>query len=200
MHRSILFVLASFSTVPLSNASPTGSPSLSPNQPDFLDPRFLVEDPSVDGGNMDNTMIGPGAFKIPNSDISVSLDLQTIVSPRANLNILNATAHFLDRQLVASGDGQLPQSRDPFIYDLEQGMYLNATSVPGQHLCWSYLNDTLGWLLPHLAAVSKYRQGGHMFIYVEPWGTVGWLGFYPGFSGVSLPTILPGAEGVTQYS
>ena len=145
-------------------------------------------------------MVGPAMFQIPNTPTLITLGLTGPVSPRANLNLLNATARFISNQLEASGDSQLPPSREPFIYDLEQGMFLNATSWTdqGEHLTWSMLNNTLGWLIPHLAPISKFRQGGVLWINDAKWGPVGIITFEAGYSGANLPTILPGALG--QYT
>lgn len=169
-----------------------------------LTPRYIVLDPSQDGGNEDGTMIGPGAFQIPNSngDLSAGLSLTGVVSPGALRNVLNQTSRFLAAQLAASGDSQLPPSRDPFVYDLEQGAWVTASSFTwlDQHLTWTMLQQVFAWLYPHLAGVSKFRQGGVIHVGSKKWGPVGMIQFQPGFTGNATPEVLQGAAGVYQYN
>ena len=180
------------------DAEPSASDPSSP-----LDPRYIVLDPSQDGGNEDGTMIGPGAFQIPNSngDLSANLGLVAVVSPAPMRNLLNQTSRFLAAQLSASGDGQLPPSREPFVYDLEQGAWVRASSFTwwGQHFTWSMLQLVINWLYPHLAGVSKFRQGGVIHVVSQKWGPVGIIEFRPGYTGNVTPEVLQGAEGVYQY-
>ena len=161
-------------------------------------------DPSQDGGNEDGTMIGPGAFEIPNSDgdLSVGLGFNSITSPTPLRNVLNQTSRFLAAQLAASGDGQLPPSREPFLFDLEQGAWVRATSFTNrdEHFMWGTLQLVFAWLYPHLAGVSKFRQGGMIHVGSKKWGPMGIIEFSPGFTGNATPEILQGAAGVYQYN
>ncbi|KAL8797883.1 MAG: hypothetical protein Q9195_000235 [Heterodermia aff. obscurata] len=190
--------------LPTTSASPTPILSLLPHDPSLpLTPRYIVLDPSQDGGNEDDTMIGPGAFQIPNSggDLTASLGLNSIVSPSPLRNVLNQTSRFVAAQLAASGDGQLPPSREPFVYDLEQGAWIKAASFTwwGQHFTWGMLQLVLAWLYPHLAGVSKFRQGGMVHVVSKEWGPVGTIEFQAGFTGNVTPEVLQGAAGVYQY-
>lgn len=158
--------------------------------------------PDQDGGNEDGTMVSKGGFQVPNTRILVSLSLggRKGGPPQAMFNVLNGTQHWLMDQLAASGDGQIPQSHEPFYYDLEQGSYLFAESYKTAHFTWGILNATMGWLIPHLAPVSKYRQFVGAYIADLDYGLIGRLHVESGYTGRFLPEILQGAAGVTNYT
>lgn len=147
-------------------------------------------------------MINVGTFRIRNTPLTVSVGLNSIVEPEALFNLLNATQRHLAAQLAASGDSQLPPSQEPFYYNLEQGVWLEAISFTDykQHFTWSMLNETLTWLIPHLAPVSKYRQGGMLAVGHDTWGYVGRIFIQAGYrqEGLSVP-LLEGSAGVYQY-
>lgn len=147
-------------------------------------------------------MIGPSLFQIPNTPLSIQLGLGQIVDPEAMFNLLNATQRHIAAQLAASGDSQLPPSQEPFYYNLDQGMWFEAISFTEykQHFTWSMLNETMNWLVPHLAPVSKYRQSAVMFVRHETWGSVGRIFVQPGYisEGLGVP-ILQGSAGVYQW-
>ena len=146
-------------------------------------------------------MINKGQFQVPNTRTTVSLSLGNKAGPaQAVFNVLNGTQHFLIDQLAASGDGQIPQSHDPFYYDLEQGSWFLAESYGTQHFTWGILNATLGWLIPHLAPISKYRQRLGAYVEDGDWGLIGHLTVDVGYTGRFLPEILQGAAGVTDYT
>ena len=151
---------------------------------------------------MDGTMIGPGLFKIANTPLSIQLGLGQIVDPEAMFNLLNATQRHIAAQLAASGDSQLPPSQEPFWYNLDQGVWFEAISFTDykQHLTWSMLNETMTWLVPHLAPVSKYRQSAAVFVIHATYGSVGRIFIQPGYKseGLGVP-VLAGSEGVYQY-
>ena len=187
------------SELSIRDAEPSASDPSSP-----LAPRYIVLDPSMDGGNEDGTMIGPGGFSIPNSDgdLLVGLSLNSVASPTPLRNLLNQTSRFLAAQLAASGDSQLPPSREPFVYDLEQGAWFSAASFTKwhQHFTWTMLQLIVAWLYPHLAGVSKYRQGGVIHVASKKWGPVGLIQFQPGYTRNGTPEVLQGAAGVYSYN
>ena len=158
--------------------------------------------PSQDGGNEDGTMIWKGTFQVPNTRTTVALSLGARKAGPAQsvFNVLNGTQHFLMDQLAASGDGQIPLSHDPLYYDLEQGSYLTAESWRTEHFTWGILNSTIGWLIPHLAPISKYRQFVGARVSDGDWGLIGYITVESGYTGRFLPEILPGAAGVTDYT
>ena len=167
-----------------------------------LESRFNAWDPRIDGGNVDGTMIDGGSFQIPNTPLKVGLNLLKIVDPEALFALLNATQLHVAAQLAASGDSQLPPSREPFWYNQNQGVWLEAQSVTwrNQHLLWSMLNDTLSWLIPHLAPVSQFGQGGSLTVQHDTWGFVGWIRFMDGFRSEGLGVeVLQGNAGVDQW-
>ncbi|KAG6985325.1 hypothetical protein G7Y79_00110g101660 [Physcia stellaris] len=77
-------------------ASPRPLNAISPHNEEIaesrLESRFFALDPSLDGGNMDGTMIGPGLFKIANTPLSIQLGLGQIVDPEAMFNLLQRHA------------------------------------------------------------------------------------------------------------
>ena len=104
-----------------------------------LDPRY-VDQISADGGNATGDQIGPNTFKIRDTNTTLVLYRGQIVTPRAAKNLFNATVKFIEDQILASGDGQLPQYIDPFTYDLEQGAFIQVNSSEGQHLTYVLLD------------------------------------------------------------
>lgn len=145
-------------------------------------------------------MVNRETFAIPNTQLTVYLMLSSPVDTVSMRNFLNITHKFFTDQLAASGDGQLPPSRNPFTYDMNQGLYMKATNhQPDQHFTWGYLNAIMGWLIPHLAPISKYRQEIGMMVTHADWGYVGYIGIKTGYTGSPLPEILPGPAGVYAY-
>ena len=158
--------------------------------------------PDQDGGNEDGTMVNKGQFQVPNTQIFIGLILggRKAGPAQSMFNVLNGTQHFLMDQLAASGDGQIPQSHDPFYYDLEQGSWLVAESWGKGHFTWGILNATMGWMIPHLAPISKYRQYVGAYVTHSEWGLIGHIDVEAGYTGRFLPEILAGAAGVTDYT
>ena len=115
---------------------------------------------------------------------------------------MNETYQFILQQIAASGDGQIPQSRDPFKYDIEQGVYISMQSRPGQHLTWGIMGATVGWMLKHLGEQS-YAVEGYFQVYDSGWGDwapIGYGSFQPGYlSNGERATIIEGPAGVTVY-
>ena len=142
-------------------------------------------------------MTGKMTFAIPNTGIVVAPILAgPAVEPRACLALLNATQHFLMDQLAASGDG--PVTSDPWTYDLDTGVYVSALSKSfegnKEPFTWGILNATMGWLIPHLAPISKYRQQAS--IHVRNNGVfIGGIGLWPGYTGVNTPQTVGGVLG-----
>lgn len=94
--------------------------------------------PSVDGGNATGDQIGPSAFQIPDTDTKLYFSATGTTQSRLLKNLLNATLKFIRDQLAASGDGELPKHLDPFTYDLEQGIFFQASSQEGRHLTYVF--------------------------------------------------------------
>ena len=113
--------------------------------------------------------------------------------------LLNATKNFIQAQFAASGDGQLPQDVDPFYYDLNDGCFFEAQSLPGEHLTWGILSTTLGWLYKHLGESAQYRSGASFGIRDSGWGAVAIGHITFGYSGKPTPQVVAGPAGVTNY-
>lgn len=114
--------------------------------------------------------------------------------------VLNGTYNFILAQILASGDGQLPQAVDPFYYDLNQGAYFTCQSVKGQHLTWGILGAAAGWFLHHLGEEAHYRYGVTFSVHDAPWGLVGGGEIKPGYTNKGIPQVIGGPDGVAHYS
>ena len=114
--------------------------------------------------------------------------------------VLNGTYNFMQAQLAASGDGQLPQDVDPFYFDLNKGAFFTCQSVSGQHLTWGILGAATGWLLHHMGEQAAYRKGANFAIHDSQWGLVGTGQAKSGYTGKALPTVVGGPDGVTHYT
>ena len=153
----------------------------------------------MDGGNGTGDQIADHTFKIPDTNTMLVVYTGGVVSPRGERNVINATINFIHDQLAASGDGQLPQNVDPFIYDLEQGIFIRCNSSSGQHLTWGILDTTISWLNVHLSGYVQYRTEVTFFMWDAPWGLVGSGEITAGYSGVATPQVVQGPAGVTHY-
>ena len=152
-----------------------------------------------DGGNADGDEINANTFQVPGTQTTIGFTIDTIGSADAQRSMLNATVNFVQAQLAASGDGQLPQAVDPFLFDLNQGCYLYLTSVKGQHLTWGIMGATVGWLYKHMGEQAQYRRGAGLYVHDSKWGLVGQgrVGF--GYTNKPVPAVIPGAAGITHY-
>ena len=150
--------------------------------------------PTFNGGNY-------FLFEIPNSHTNISLYLASNVGPAlSQKTLLDSVRNFTVAQLAASGDGQLPQSVDPFVYDLQQGIYLNVSSVKGQHLTWGIFNVAAQWLYKHMGEANQYHHPGSFWIIDSDWGSVAMGSTTFGYTNSQLPQVIQGPAGVTNYS
>lgn len=115
------------------------------------------------------------------------------------MEILNATNTFIQAQLAASGDGQLPQAVDPLYYDYQNGAFVQCSSDPGQHLTWGILGAVMPWLYKHLGEASQYRHVASAAIHDSDWGVVGMCMVSFGYTGTAVPQVVQGPAGVTNY-
>ena len=153
-----------------------------------------------DGGNADGDELSPNYFAIPGTRTSIRLTLSGMGPASAERKVLNETRNFITEQLAASGDGQLPQSVDPFVFDSQAGCYFNATSLKGEHLTWGILGTTVNWLYKHMGERAQYREGATMWISDSDWGSVGIATIEFGYLNQPNPQIVQGPAGVTNYS
>ena len=154
----------------------------------------------TDGGNADGDLTNlPNVFAIPGTRTQIKLYTKLYGPASAERKLLNATRNFLAEQLAASGDGQLPQSVDPFVFDSQEGCFLNLTSAEGQHLTWGILSSAVNWLYKHMGERAQYRQGATIWIYDYPWGYVGIGVIEYGYLGQPNPQVVPGPAGVARY-
>ena len=114
--------------------------------------------------------------------------------------VLNSTYQFVLRQILVSGDGQLPQDVDPFWYDLNEGAYFECESFPGQHLTWGILGATAGWLHHHLGEQAAYKTLTRFQVYDGPWGLIARGRAWSGYTGKGVPQVVAGSDGVAHYS
>lgn len=49
-------------------------------------------------------------------------------------NTLSAAQHSIDPEISATGDGWLPWYKDPFIFDVTPGVFVDVRSDPGHQL------------------------------------------------------------------
>lgn len=152
-----------------------------------------------DGGDADGDEIAANTFLVPGTKTTINLYLDNIGLADAERSLLNATVNFVQAQLAASGDGQLPQAVDPFLFDLNQGAYFYMASEKGQHLTWGILGATVGWLYKHMGEQAQYRYGAVINVADGKWGPVaqGRMGF--GYTNKPVPALVPGAAGITNY-
>ena len=142
----------------------------------------------------------PNYFPIPGTLTSVRLGLNGRGPSSAERKVLNATSNFITEQLAASGDGQLPQSVDPFTFDTQDGCYFNASSVEGQHLTWGILGDTVNWLYKHMGERAQYREGATLWIFDSNVDCVGIGLIVFDYTDHPNPQVVQGPAGVTNYS
>lgn len=98
-------------------------------------------------------------FAIPNSKTTIRIYLSNYGVAAAQRELLNTTVNFVQAQLAASGDGQLPQAVDPFIMDLNHGAWLHVYSLEGQHMTWGIFNNFITWLYKHLGQGRNIAKG-----------------------------------------
>lgn len=163
-------------------------------------PRFVHSNNYDDGGDADGDEYLPNTFLIPGTNTTIVLNTEGRGPPVAIKAVLNGSYAFVRSQLLASGDGQLPQNVDPFYYDLNNGAFVMCQSVPGQHLTWGILGAALGWLFHHLGEQSAYKTLSTFHIWEAPWGLIANGQATAGYTGKALPKIVAGPDGVTQYS
>lgn len=199
--RFVVVIVAFASLVGFTFAIPTSSVSTHSNDIDAEAENhrrdYFHND---DGGNADGDEIAQNTFQVPGTNNSLVLYLGTIGPRSAIIGVLNGTTQFIQSQLLASGDGQLPQDVDPFFYDLNRGAYFKAQSRKGQHLTWGILNNAAGWLFHHLGEGAAYRRECIFHIWDSQWGLVGDGTVTPGYSGKGIPQVVAGPDGITNYN
>lgn len=152
-----------------------------------------------DGGDADGDQIGANLFQVSGTNTTIGFVITDIGLADAQRSMLNATVNFVQAQLAASGDGQLPQAVDPFFFDLNQGCYFYIASIKGQHLTWGIMGAAVGWLYKHMGEQAQFRRGARVQVYDGKWGLIGLgtVGF--GYTDKPVPAVVPGAAGITNY-
>ena len=94
------------------------------------------------------------------------------IDPAPTTFTINAAIRYVERAIQIRGDGWLPDSNDPFRYDLNAGIAVAARSAPDVHLTWGVLGNALRGLL-NCVAVNEWYEEARFEIFNGDSGHVG---------------------------
>ena len=80
------------------------------------------------------------------------------MAPNAMRQTAVSAYNYVWMHIHGEGDGDLPITQDPFIFDHDYGASIFVQSVPPQKLTWSYVKSAIGGLNDALYMKRRYNE------------------------------------------